>query len=90
MLKYFMLNFGAASSRMGMPRKDVTMSENDALPLEYKLNWGRARRQVDAGNFMNHPLVEPEDSVLGLRLEKEILDLGLRQLRPFTNNRSDF
>ena len=69
-----------------MPRKDVTMSDNDALPLEYKLNWGRARRQVDAGNFMNHPLVEPKDSVLGLRLEKEILDLGLRQLRPFTNN----
>ena len=54
-----------------MPRKDVTMSENDALPLEYKLNWGRARRQVDAGNFMNHPLVEPEDSVLGLRLSRK-------------------
>ena len=51
------------------------MSKNDALPLEYKLNEGRARRQVDAGDFVNDTFFKSEGSVLGLGFEEEIINL---------------
>jgi hypothetical protein len=62
------------------------MIENDALSLEYKLNEGRAGRQVNLLDFVNNTLVESENGVLGLGFEKEILDLGLRQLRSFNHD----
>lgn len=66
------------------------MIENDALPLEYKLNQGRAGRQANASDFVNNALGESKSGVLGLSLEEEMINLGLRQLRPFINNRTDF
>ncbi len=65
------------------------MAENDALPLEYKLNHGCAGRQADPRDFVNDALGQSKGSILSLSFEEEILNLGLRQLRPFTNNRTD-
>lgn len=62
------------------------VSENDGLPLEYKLRQLRARWEVDASYFVNKPLFESESSVLGLGFEEEILDVGHRQLRPFIDD----
>ncbi len=69
--------------------KGQAMGENDGLPLEYKLNQGRAGRQANACDFVNDTLGQSERGVFGLGLQEELFNLGLRQLRAFTNNRSD-
>jgi hypothetical protein len=38
------------------------MIENDAISLEYKLNEGRAGRQVNLLDFVNNTFVESENS----------------------------
>ena len=65
------------------------MNGNDALPLEYKLNKLRARRQVDASYFVNDALFQGEGCVLGLGFQKEVFDLGRRQLCALANDRSN-
>ena len=67
-----------------------SIMENDALPLEYKLNEGRARRQVDVNYFANDALRQGEGRVFCLSLEEEIIDLGRRQLRAVGKNITNF
>lgn len=77
------------ASGYGERQMDYSM-QNDALSLEYKLNEGRARRQVDVADFVNDALRQRETSVLGLGLEEELLDLGRRQLRAVGENVPNF
>ena len=44
--------------------------QNDALPLEYKLNKWRASRQVDVNYFINNTFVQGEAGILGAGLKK--------------------
>jgi hypothetical protein len=44
--------------------------QNDALPLEYKLNEWRACRQVNPDHFINNTFAQSEGGIFGAGLQK--------------------
>ena len=51
------------------------MSQPDALSLEYQINYGLARRDLDITDLINNPTANGKCSVLGFGLQKQFLDL---------------
>lgn len=49
--------------------------ENDALALEYKLEYGCATRNLDIPDVVDDPLGQRVSGVLGLSFQKKLLDL---------------
>lgn len=49
--------------------------ENDALALEYKLEYGCATRNLDIPDVVDDPLGQRVSGALGLSFQKKLLDL---------------
>src|SRR5258707_15461474 len=74
-------------SREGSPMKTF---ELNALPLEYELLYGSARRNLDLADVVNNTLRFGVVGVLGLRFQEQRLDLGrIGESSPGLNDRGD-
>lgn len=61
--------------------------ENDALALEYKLEYGCATRNLDIPDVVDDPLGQRVSGVLGLSFQKKLLDLvRTSEPSPLLNN----
>ena len=65
------------------------MNNLDALSLEYKRDYGTARRNLDITNLVNNPTANGECRVLGLSLPKQGFDLLRRQPSSVGQNSPD-
>lgn len=67
-------------------RQDLDAPEMDALPLEYKLQNGRARRDIRITDSVNNAAGECEVRVFGLGVSEHALnDIGV-QIRAFSDD----
>lgn len=60
--------------------------EFDALPLEYKRDYGTALCELDISDLMNNSLLHRPASVFGLGLLEELGDLPLIQIGIISDN----
>jgi len=67
----------------------MVLVENDALSLEYKRDYGYARRDLSLADFVNDPFVQGECRVFGLGFEEEGADLDIRQVGPVPDDAAD-
>jgi len=63
--------------------------ERDALPLEYKRDYGCARRQVELADIVNYPPLASEFRRLGLALPEKTLYLVGAEVRPAGHHSGD-
>ena len=61
----------------------------DALSLEYKREYGCARRQLELSDIVNYPPLASEFRRLGLRFPEETLNLLRAEVRPFGDHSPD-
>src|SRR4051812_33420838 len=58
----------------------------DGLSLEYKRNYGTARRNLNLADFINNPVLSGEGCVFSLGLPKEFLHFVPLQVRSFLDD----
>jgi len=63
--------------------------QSDALALEYKRDYGCARRQMELTDLVNYPPLASEFRRLGLALPEEALDLIGVHIGPSGHHVSD-
>ena len=65
------------------------IAENDALPLEYKLQYGCAIRDLDVSDVVNDPVVAGVCSILSLRFKEQAVDIFSAEVCSLANNIPD-
>ena len=63
--------------------------ENDALSLEYKRDYGTARRNVDLADLINHANLKGVVCVFGPGFKEELTDLLLVQIGVIPDDGAD-
>ena len=77
------------SNQNGNMELGLTRPVPDALALEYKGEYGTARRDLNIADLVNNPAANGECRVLCLGLEEKSLDLLLLKGRPLGDDSPD-
>ena len=74
------------SEQNGVIQLGMTNPVPDGLSLEYKRNYGTARRNLHLSDFLNHAAVQGEVGVFSLGLPKEFFNRLAVELGSTTQN----
>ncbi len=61
--------------------------EPNGLALEYKRDYGTARRDLNVADLVNNPAASGKCSILGLSLQEELVDIRLSKFRSLFDDR---